>query len=76
MGAVLTDASAGGFYPSVNAGVSLTFAQHLDSAFHGGRLDLGVGAGTMPRVLAGEQTSALGYAAAGATLTLGFGATH
>jgi hypothetical protein len=75
-GAVLTGVNAGGFYPSVNAGVSLTFAQHMASAFHGGRLDLGVGGGTMPRVLAGEQGSGLGYATAGATLTLGFGATH
>ncbi|HWZ93484.1 MAG TPA: hypothetical protein VNW92_31710 [Polyangiaceae bacterium] len=70
----VNDVHAGGVYPSVNFGMSLNFAQHLDSAFHGGRFDIGAGAGTMPRVLAGEQASARSYVALGGTLSLAFGA--
>ena len=75
-GAVLTDTSAGGLYPSVNAGLTVDFARHLDLAFHGVRLSLGVAGGTMPRVIAGEQRSPRLYGAGGATLSVAFGATH
>lgn len=74
--ALLTDTSAGGVYPSLNAGLALDFARHLDSAFHGARLALGVAGGTMPRAIAGEQRSARLYAAGGATLSVAFGAAH
>lgn len=71
-----TSASAGGLYPSVSAGLSLDFARHLDSAFHGMRLGLGVSGGTMPRVIAGQQASARPYVAAGGTLSVAFGAAR
>ena len=70
----LNDVHAGGLYPSVNAGLSLNFAQHLESAFHGGRLNFGAGAGTMPRVQSNEQVSARSYVALGGTLAFDFGA--
>jgi len=73
---VLTEARAGGVYPSATAGLALDFARHLDSAFHGARLALGISGGTMPRLIAGEQRSARLYAAAGATLSVAFGAAR
>jgi hypothetical protein len=70
----LTDAKVSGFYPSLNAGLSLDFAEHLASLFHGVRLGLGAGGGTMPRVIAGEQRAPRLYAAGGATLSVALGA--
>jgi len=75
-GAVLSNAKVSGVYPSANAGLALEIAQHLDSAFHGGRIALSAGGGTMPTVVAASQQSARAYAALGLTLTLGFGAAH
>jgi hypothetical protein len=72
--APLTHAHASGLYPSVAAGLSLDFARHLDSVFHGGRLAVDAAAGTMPTVVAGAQHDARPYAYGGATLTLGLGA--
>jgi hypothetical protein len=74
--ASFTDVSGGGLYPSATAGVSLDFARHLAAVFHGGRLGLLVTTGTMPTVIAGQQGSAHWFGAAGASLTLGFGARH
>jgi hypothetical protein len=69
----LTDAKVSGVYPSLNAGLALDFAQHLESVFHGVRLALGAGGGTMPRVIAGEQRAPRLYAAGGATLSVALG---
>jgi hypothetical protein len=69
-------ATAGGLYPSVTAGVAIDLARHLDLAFHGGRIALMAGAGTMPAVVAAQQTRAQLYGAAGLTVTVGFGAVR
>jgi hypothetical protein len=66
-------ASAGGVYPSAIGGISFDMGRHLDGEFHGGRLALTVGGGTMPRVVGYQQESAHAYAAAGLTLSVGFG---
>ena len=71
-----TSARAFGLYPSVGAGLSLDFARHLDSAVHGVRLGLSASGGTMPSVVAGEQASPRTYAAAGANLSVAFGAVR
>jgi hypothetical protein len=70
----LSNAKVSGLYPSLNAGMALDFAEHLASVFHGVRLALGAGGGTMPRVIAGEQRSPRLYAAGGATLSVALGA--
>jgi hypothetical protein len=67
-------AEARGLYPAVSAGFALEFARHLDTFFHGGRLTLGGAAGTMPRVVGGEQVSASGYTAVELLLSLALGA--
>jgi hypothetical protein len=71
---VPVSASAGGFYPSLNGGLGLEIARELDSVFHGLRLDLLAGAGTMPTLVGAEQTSARTYATLGGALSLGLGA--
>jgi hypothetical protein len=75
-GAITVDASAAGFYLGGTSGVALDFARHMESAFHGGRLALLVGLGTMPTVVAGRQESPVVYSAAGLTLTLGLGSAE
>ncbi|HEY3665430.1 MAG TPA: hypothetical protein VGL19_05495 [Polyangiaceae bacterium] len=70
----LSNARVSGLYPSLNAGMALDFAEHLTSVFHGVRLALGAGGGTMPRVIAGEQRSPRLYAAGGAALSVALGA--
>ncbi|MEO5767340.1 MAG: hypothetical protein ABIS92_03230, partial [Polyangia bacterium] len=72
--APLTSVSGGGLYPSATAGVSLDFARHLATIFHGGRLGLLVTTGTMPTIVGGQQGTAHWFGAAGASLTMGFGA--
>jgi len=67
-------AEARGFYPSFDAGLGFEVARHLSSVFHGVRLDLQIGAGTMPTVVGAEQTSARTYAAVGGGLSVGLGA--
>jgi hypothetical protein len=66
-------ATAGGIYPSATGGLSLDFARRFNGEFHGGRLELVVGGGTMPRVTHGQQESPHAYASAGLALSLGFG---
>lgn len=66
--------SVEGFYPSAHVGVSVDFARHWQSFFHGARLALDVAGGTMPVVVGGEQQSARPYSTVGLSLTLGFGA--
>jgi len=70
------DANAAGFYLAGTSGATLDFARHMESAFHGGRLALLVGLGTMPTVVAGRQESAIVYGSAGVTLTLGLGSAE
>ncbi|HEX7452150.1 MAG TPA: hypothetical protein VF294_07695 [Polyangiaceae bacterium] len=69
----LTNARVSGFYPSLNGGFALDFAEHLHSVFHGVRLAFGAGGGTMPRVIAGEQRAPRPSAAGGATLSIALG---
>lgn len=69
-----TDAEVDGLFPTAAGGVALDIARHLDSVFHGGRIALMGGGGTMPRVVGGEQTGTQFYAAGGLTATLSFGA--
>ena len=69
----LTNAKVSGFYPSLNGGFALDFAEHLHSVFHGVRLAFGAGGGTMPRVIAGEQRAPRPYAAGSATLSVALG---
>jgi hypothetical protein len=67
------DASAGGLYPSGVGSVAIDIGRRLKGEFHGGRIALMGGGGTMPRVVGGQQESAKPYAAAGLSLTVGFG---
>ena len=67
------DAKAGGFYPSGVGTVAIDIGRRLKGEFHGGRLALMGGGGTMPRFVGGQQESAKAYAAAGIMLTIGFG---
>jgi hypothetical protein len=72
--ASLVDAEASGFYPSVTGGVALEAGRHLDSPFHGVRLELLGSAGSMPQVEYGRQTSARAYYSAGAGISVALGA--
>jgi hypothetical protein len=67
------EASAGGLYPSGVASIAIDVGRRLQGEFHGGRIALIGGGGTMPRVVGGKQEGATAYASAGLTLTLGFG---
>lgn len=67
------DASAGGLYPSGVGSIAVDIGRRLKGEFHGGRIALMGGGGTMPRVVGGQQESAKPYASAGLTLTVGFG---
>jgi hypothetical protein len=67
------DAEANGFYASVDAGLGFELARHLESVFHGLRLDLHAGAGTMPALAGAAQTSARTYSALGAALGVSLG---
>ena len=71
-----TTASAGGFYPTGVIGLALDGGRHLDSAFHGARLGLTVGAGRMPRVIGGDQEDGRVYTAAGLGISVALGATE
>jgi hypothetical protein len=66
-------ATARGFYPAATGGISVDFARRFNGEFHGGRLELLVGGGTMPRVTHGEQESPKSYASAGLAVSIGFG---
>jgi hypothetical protein len=70
------DVSAAGFYFGGTSGAALDFARHLESAFHGGRLALLLGLGTMPTVVAARQESAIVYGSVGLTLTIGLGSAE
>jgi hypothetical protein len=70
------DAEASGLYPSVTGGLALEAGRHLDSPFHGVRLELLGSAGSMPQVEYGRQTSARAYYSAGAGLSVALGSTR
>jgi hypothetical protein len=67
------EASAGGVYPSGVGSIAIDVGRRLKGEFHGGRVALMGGGGTMPRVVGGRQESATAYAAAGLSLTVAFG---
>ena len=67
------DAKAGGLYPSGVGSVAIDIGRRLKGEFHGGRIALLGGGGTMPRVIGGQQEGAKAYASAGLMLTIGFG---
>jgi hypothetical protein len=66
-------AAASGFYPAATGGVSVDVGRHFDGEFHGGRVELLVGGGTMPKVASGAQGSAHSYGSAGLAVSIGFG---
>jgi hypothetical protein len=66
-------ATAGGFYPAATGGVTFDVGRHFNGEFHGGRVELLVGGGTMPKVVSGTQESARSFASAGLAVSLGFG---
>jgi hypothetical protein len=66
-------ATAGGFYPAATGGIAIDMGRHFNGEFHGGRVELLIGGGTMPRVTGGVQQSAQTFASAGLALSVGFG---
>jgi hypothetical protein len=66
-------AGVGGFYSAATGGIAVDMGRHLSGEFHGGRVELLIGGGTMPRVTGGVQQSAQSFASAGLALSLGFG---
>jgi hypothetical protein len=73
---VRTSASAAGIFPSAHAGLSLDFARHLRTPFHGARLAVDLAGGTLPTVVGGDQHGAKLFGSGGLSLTLGLGANH
>jgi hypothetical protein len=67
------DARASGVYPSAVGSIAIDVGRRLNGEFHGGRIALMGGGGTMPRVVGGQQEGAQPYAAGGLSLTVGFG---
>jgi hypothetical protein len=68
-------AEVSSLFPAASGGLAVDIAHHLDSFFHGGRIALMAGGGTMPHVVGGEHTGTKFYAAGGLTATIGFGGT-
>ena len=66
-------ANAGGVYPAATGGVSFDIGRHFNGEFHGGRIELLVGGGTMPKVVNGTQNAGHSYASAGLAVSVGFG---
>lgn len=66
-------ARGGGLYPAGTAAIAIDTARHFHGEFHGVRIALMAGGGTMPRLVGAEQQSPHTYAAAGLSLTLGLG---
>ena len=71
--ASLVSAEASGLYPSLTGGLALETGRHLDSVFHGVRLELLGTAGSMPQLEYGQQTSARAYYSAGAAISAALG---
>jgi hypothetical protein len=70
---VFRTSRAKGFYPAIVGSLTFDGGRHLKGEFHGIRLGLLVGGGTLPRVIAAAQDSARWYASAGGTLSVAFG---
>ena len=60
-------------FPTGAAGIALDVARHLESVFHGGRITLMGGGGTLPHMVGGVRDGTRFYASGGATATLAFG---
>jgi hypothetical protein len=73
---LLVETKAGGLYPSAVGVVSVDVGRRLKGAFHGARVAVMVGGGTMPRVVAGKQEGAEPYSAGGLTVTVGLGGSQ
>jgi hypothetical protein len=71
--ATRVETNAGGLYPSGVGVVSADVGRRFNGAFHGARVAVMVGGGTMPRVVSGKQEGAHPYSAGGLTLTVGLG---
>jgi hypothetical protein len=71
-----TTAEVSGLFPAISGGVAAGFGEHGDGIFHGGRVLLTAAAGTMPHVVAGEQTDAEVFVAVGLALSLSVGASR
>jgi hypothetical protein len=67
-------ADIAGLFPAASGGVALDIARHLESIFHGGRITLMAGGGTLPHVVGGERTGTKFYGAAGLTALVALGA--
>ncbi len=67
------DATAGGLYPAAVGTVAIDVGRRLKGEFHGGRIALMGGGGTMPRLVNGQQEGAAAYGSAGIAVTVGFG---
>ena len=67
------DAQADVIVAAGRAGIALDLFRGRASVFHGGRVELSVLAGTMPRIVNGEKDGSATYASGGLTLTLGLG---
>ncbi len=72
--AEVVTAEASGVYPSIAAGLALDFGRHLDSPFHGVRLEGMLTIGGMPRVVDEQQGSMASYFSVGLALSASFGA--
>jgi hypothetical protein len=68
------DAEVSSLFPTAAGGLALDVARHMDSAFHGGRITVMGGGGTMPRVVGGEHTGNQFYGSLGLTAMIAFGA--
>jgi hypothetical protein len=71
----LTSATAEGVYSGLTVGMGLDTARGVPSVFHGVRLALYGGAGTLPRVVRGEQTTPKLYTSAGISLGVALGSS-
>ena len=60
--------------PAGRAGLALDFARNHDSAFHGGRVEISLSGGAMPRLVDGTQVGHEPYVALGLGLTMRLGA--
>lgn len=66
-------ASVSGAYGAATAGLALAVWRDRASVFHGARVAVMFAAGTMPRVIAGEQEGASRYASIGLALSIALG---
>ncbi len=69
-----THAKVSGAFPSFYVGLSVDFARHLPVFIHDARFALFMGGGWMPDVQYGQTNQRRGWASAGGSITLAFGA--